>query len=396
SAELDEHPVFYWKNIASVIVGILLFLGVGIYKYSNKNNGSGYNSENLNIYKSETKNKNLVLNTPVKKENDPGNNQSESKKNKPITKKNTVLAAVTKKLIAQKNKINSTSHKTAKPNYLNINLSKFETESSETKEIVFNSLQTRPDQLAMNLMPFNTIITTDEITDKEIPVSLSGDFQNNLLDTNLSNGALIVKPKKFEIGITYSYNNTWIINNETQKSFDQNSLTQTFLAFASSYGVVANYNVSNYNALSAEFYFNSTSRQKYGEYIEGTYSQHTLQFNYAKLTLLYQLNINQPRYKKIASKYTFKAGVYGSYLKSYDHSYSRVNFADDDKYKSNDYGIKIAIGQEKKMQNIIFGYGLNAEYGFNNTFAGSKQMPSNFNITKNALVGAYFNLKYNF
>ncbi len=382
SGELDRRRILYWRNVAALILGILFLAGVSVYKYSEKNELVILNVEQVAKQNAKNKVPDAAIKASQRTEQHLITNNS---KHTYQTTNIGVAVSQSKNKIYGSNNQKTTNVSTGHSDLI-------------TENAVENDIADVPANDIMNaefldpLMP-PMLLANQDMASVDISNST---YANNALDTGLLKNDLAVKQKRFEIGATYSFNNTWLLNNETQSGFNSNSLTQTFLAFGSSYGLVANYNLSKFNALSSEFYFNSTSRQQYGEYIEGNYSTHTLQFNYAKITLLYQLNIDQAHYRRISSRYTFKAGLYGSYLKDYNYSYSKVNFINTDSYKSHDYGIKIAMGQEKIMRQFIFGYGLNAEYGFNNTYAGNKQVPSDFNITKNALVGAYFNIKYAF
>ncbi len=376
--ELDRRPVIYWRNIAGIIL-LLFIIGAGIYKYKQTEFKL---ADNTNIIQLQEQ--------PLAEESTAGSENNI--KEQSIDKKDTKHLPVN----ASKSEIKDNGERLIAKNKVkeNKNSLKDTNKDLSIKNVAENDLNGSSTASVTETVLFEnmTSIQPSLIRNKEneiIPPGLQT-FTNNTDDY------IRIKPKKYEIGITYSYNNTWIINNETQKSFDANSLTQTFFAFASSYGVVGNYNFSKNNALSAEFYINSVSRQQYGEYIEGRYLIKTIQFNYSKFTLLYQLNLHQPRHVKIPSKYTIKTGLYASYLKKFNQSYDRMDIKETGKYNSSDYGIKLAFGQEKQFKNIIIGYGLNAEYGFNNTFAGNATMPAGFNVTKNALIGGFLNVKYNF
>lgn len=205
---------------------------------------------------------------------------------------------------------------------------------------------------------------------------------------------IATKPHRFEIGLTYSYNNTWLLNNETRTSYDPNSLTSTDATYASSYGLTASYGLSATSALVTEVYGNARVRQDYGIYVEGTYTDKDVELNYSKVTLLYQRNMLH-RYGRVASRYTIKVGAYGAKLKTKYRYYNTVLVSQSDDYSGIDYGLKVAIGQEKELKRFVVGYGLNGEYGLKNIFTGNVRIPADFNKTTNAQIGAYLVLKYN-
>ncbi|MBL4658391.1 MAG: hypothetical protein JKX73_10345, partial [Flavobacteriales bacterium] len=180
-----------------------------------------------------------------------------------------------------------------------------------------------------------------------------------------------------------------------RSGFRATSLIRTTPTYAASYGLVANYDFNYKNALSTEFYINAKAEQDYGVYIEGLYFDKSIELNYSKVTLLYQRNILQFS-KVIPSRYTVKAGGYWGFLKTKRKYYNDKIVSSSESYTDMDYGVKLAIGQEKELSSIVLGYGLNSEYGFKNIFAGNDRVPADFNETHTFNVGGYINLKYKF
>lgn len=392
--ELDERPVIiYWRRMVGVVALLLLLLSGSVYVIKNK-----YSSSPITQYVQITQ-KSKQINKL-----EPGDLTkifisdgiiSKEKTSKNITK----TVTHTQNSNAEINNSNNSEKSTIQQNY--------STQKSNVNKSILNSntsnisIEKNTDTILQTLSPAEA----DSLSFiAMIPIKINlieNTFTPELILPNLSifDSALTatrLKKKRFEIGITYSHNNTWIINNNTRSSFDENSLIQTTPAYAGSYGLVANYNIFKKSSVSAEFYINSKYIQRYDVFNEGTFNNKSIEFNYYKLTLLYQFNVIQPPYKVIPSKYTFKGGIYGSSLKNQKHDYNRITLPETDTYATVDYGIKIAIGQEKTFQKIIIGYGINAEYGFKNIFDGNPQMSAGFNATKNALLGAYLNVKYGF
>ncbi len=386
--ELDRKPVIYWRNIASVIL-FLLLISAGVYRY-NKGVEDKALAESL-MDQTSTDNKTVLAKTSslkdVKEKN--GNNSILHEKAVISGNKNSNKEIPFKKNNRSKSVVNAIAQKNIKTISTNQNnVTELNYQFVAETDLVANDSDSIEPVLPVNL---NSIISYPIFINNQEP-----DIAVVLNDIAPIENNTSIKQKRVEIGITCSYNNTWILNSETQQAFEANSLTRTSLAFAASYGVVAAYNISKNSALSTELYINSRSQQKYGEFIEGKYYDHTLQFNYTKLTLLYQLNLNQSAQRRIPSKFTFKTGIYGSYLRNFTHVYNQSIDVQQNKYTKNDYGLKFAIGQEKKINDLIIGYGINSEYGLNNNFAGNGFMPAAFDVTKNALVGPYFCLKYSF
>lgn len=387
SAELDRRPLFYWKKIAGIAALLLLLVGGGFYLFNNSNTLFVPDTGQLN--KQEQKNaEEFQQLAAISHKGD----LAEKNKNHPGIAKTFNL----KKYPAQQNGLTSRKDRTVpvssekNKNAANSAVQKFNSvQGNITEKNLRNTLNS--DSMPLIAMkPLKTILIENGIAPDSIIIS------STITQLFIPADTMHRRKKQFELGIIYSYNNTWILNNDTRKSFDENSLIQTIPTYSGSYGIVANYTIFNNSSVSTEFFVNSKYIQRYDEFMEGNFNRWTTKFNYYKLTLLYQFNISQSRYKAVPSKYTFRAGFYGSYLKNQTKDYTRVTSPETDTYTKADYGARIAIGQEKIFRIIIIGYGLNAEYGFKNIFDGNPQVPSQFNVSRNALIGGYLNLKYAF
>lgn len=448
SAQLDRKSIIiYWRKLGGIAALLLLLLGGGIYMFNNNKNAlfvpvtgqlnphEQKNTEkikqladisdksnltkgtknhlcigktfNLETYQFNNNNYNSLF-VPITGQL----NQHEQKNTQEIqqlanisdksnlkkgTKNHTVIAKTfnLKKYPVQQNGLTASKNSNAPLRSVKNNssrhlaLQKNNVTENITEKLIKNTFSIDSMQL-ITMIPIKTIFIGNIIPSDSILIASS------ITQPVIPADTMVRRKKQFEIGIIYAYNNTWLINNDTRNSFNENSLIQAIPAFAGSYGLIANYGISNNSAVSAEFYINSKYIQKYDEFVEGFYNRRTTEFNYYKFALLYQFNINQSPHKLVSSKYTFKAGFYGSYLKTQTHDYTRVVSPKTETYTKIDYGVRIAIGQEKTIKRIIIGYGLNAEYGFKNIFEGNRKVPSQFNVSRNAFIGGYVNLKYCF
>lgn len=376
--KLDRRSgIIYRRKIASIAALLLLLLGGTIYLFKNKSGQFTYITELTNKQEQKNPNKSAIAE----------NNNFKKEKNRNDKPEPLVQAQSSKKgkanpvIIMQNNDIpqNFTSQQ--------FNKNKGIVNNNPSRNLIEKTMEN--DSLSfISIMPVKSIFVANPERNDTVLPNLCVSSDSNLTAT------ISIRKKGFEIGTTYSYNNIWIINNDTRNSFDENSLIQTTPTYAGSYGLVANYNISVNSSVSTEFYINSKYIQEYDEFIEGRFTNKATEFNYYKLTLLYQFNINQSPYKTIPSKYTFKAGVYGASLKNHKQYFNRIYISETDKFTATDYGVKLAIGEEKKFGHIIVGYGINGEYGLKNIFDGNSQMPSQFNVTNNALIGGYVILKY--
>lgn len=385
SAELDRRPIFHWKKIAG-IAALLLLVGSGFYLFNNSNSLFVPDAGQLNKQEQKNTEKFQQLADITDKNDLTGENKNHAGIAKTFNREK--YPALQNGLTSGKNRAVQVSSENNN-SFTNSALQKFNiVPKNTTEKPVRNTLGN--DFMLLATMPVTTLFIENSIAPDSMLILPS------IAQPLVSSDTTLRRKKQFEIGIIYSYNNTWLINNDTRKSFDENSLIQTIPAFSGSYGIVTNYNIFNNSSVSAELFVNSKYIQRYDEFVEGVFNSRTTELNYYKLALLYQFHISHSPHKPIPSRYIFRAGFYGSYLKNHKHDYTRVRGHETDTYTNADYGARIAIGQEKAVRNIIIGYGLNAEYGFKNIFHGNPQVPSQFNVSRNALIGGYLNLKYRF
>ena len=388
SEELDRRPIIiFWRKMAMVSALLLLLLSGSLYVIKNNDSSSPFSQQMHETQKNKQTDRKGIRHLST------SSISIDNKKKKILLKSISETSPQTRNVNAKIRNEERNSQKKYFNEKSNIYGGSDSTSNILIKKskIAFSEAlaPTEADSVSFTtLIPINMNLMDSAIASELIPQPLIL-FDNTLKEPPLNK-------KRFEVGITYSYNNTWIINNNTRSSFDENSLIQTAAAYAGSYGFIANYGIFKNSAISTEFYINSKYIQKYAEFNDGKFNNKSVEFNYYKFTLLYQFNINQS-YKKIPSKYTFKGGIYCASLKSHKQDINQHTLSVTDKYTTTDYGLKCAIGQEKTIKNnIIFGYGLNTEYGLKNIFNGNPQMPKNFNVTQNALIGGYANLKYCF
>ncbi|PCH91084.1 MAG: hypothetical protein COB85_09600, partial [Bacteroidetes bacterium] len=101
----------------------------------------------------------------------------------------------------------------------------------------------REDALSLSTIVINSLMEIIAISPL-LALSDADRELNELRPDDYYSDEVKVKKRRFEVGMTYSLNNTWLLNNETKNSFDKNSLITTKVAFASSFGFVVNYNLT--------------------------------------------------------------------------------------------------------------------------------------------------------
>lgn len=193
--------------------------------------------------------------------------------------------------------------------------------------------------------------------------------------------------KRIGFGVTIAYNNSWLLNNETKRSFEKGSLISTRPTFRRAVGLTFNYQAGGGSSLSTELHL-SGSGQGYSVFDGGEYLQKELDLTYYKVYVQYQHNFLRHR-KSLLSNLTAKAGLYRGHLRERQGEL-RIT---ESQYSKSDYGVRLAIGQERHLGAATVGYGMSVERGLENIFLGSGSVPSRFNRTYTLSVGPYFNFR---
>ena len=191
------------------------------------------------------------------------------------------------------------------------------------------------------------------------------------------------------IGPVLAYNNSWLLNNETRNSFDKGSLISRSPTYKQNVGLALHYSFSLKSAIATEFHFISKAGQDYNTFSDGYYRKMGLELGYYKLYLQYQQTFF-PHRESLFAGLTAKAGLYGGLL----HRKKGEIRSTGSTYSNFDYGVRFALGQEKRLDRLIIGYGFSGERGLTNIFMGSDKMPARFNKTYTLSFGPYLNFRY--
>lgn len=202
------------------------------------------------------------------------------------------------------------------------------------------------------------------------------------------------KHHRYEIGVTYSLHNTWLLNNETRESFDNASLVNTHASYTNNYGLLFTYFINENNAITSELYTHGMIKQHYETYIEGKYYRKDIELHYSQLAVMY--NYDLALYSRRPSAYSFKTGLYISNFNKKQSSLGEDLVQELSDFSSLDYGLKLSVGHKNYFNRFAFEYGFNSEYGLKNIFVGNESTPSDFNETHPFHIGAYLNLLYSF
>lgn len=218
-------------------------------------------------------------------------------------------------------------------------------------------------------------------------------------NTEISKMEIIIKPiatKKFkkgwEIGIISNLDQTWIFNNETRKSFDNESLISSTPGNHLNFGLISTYNISKNHSVNLLYYNSHRISQSFNTYHRGRYISKSLNFNFRKIALSYQYNFLPGNTKLFDYQFNAKGGVFYSSLKEGLVSQTESQNEVSEQY-SNQFGALFQLGQDLIKEPFTISYGFNLEQGFNNLYVGDLYSPADFNKTNNFNIGGYISLK---
>lgn len=195
--------------------------------------------------------------------------------------------------------------------------------------------------------------------------------------------------RAISVGPVLSYNNSWLINNETRNSFREGSLISSQLSYQKNLGIAVYIPSGRHFTWIADLQFVGKDKQNYSLFEGGEYKRKELALSYYKAGL--QLQYHIPRIAFV-SGLTLKAGLFGGLL---DHTEGDMQ-PDHSQYRKFNAGFRLGLGQEKQLGNVIIGYGLATEKGLLNVYKGSGSIPARFNKTHTFNLGPYVNFRYLF
>ncbi len=362
AVRLDRHAIKFYKKELALLIGIIIALLTTHYYLNDVNNG-------FLEYKSKADKVAL-------------NKRSKSNSFSPIT--NSAVTSVSKSNVPNEKNYNS-PHK---------NINAVATKKTSKNKPIIKQIQKNDDlnpqfvDDAKLLRSKTTLIPITSYTELDSIYIKPANLEDNI-------DSISKFKKSVEFGVTTSYNNTWVLNNDVRNSFNQNSLTTSRPSFSIDYGVVLTYNFSMKSSLSSEFYINSRYKQSYSQFSEGYLITKNSESDYYKSVVLYEMKFLQHKYAKPSSNYVLKAGPYFSVLKNQTQTiHSRFDLVSSSKYSNIDYGLRVAAGINKSFRNLQLGYGVNFEYGIKNILEPNDFINPKFNPTKNLLGGIYLNARY--
>jgi hypothetical protein len=196
--------------------------------------------------------------------------------------------------------------------------------------------------------------------------------------------------KLMDLGIIYSYKNTWLINYETINGLNPEKLGNTLPTFHKDIGISSTLLLRERHYIGLDFMIKSEAGQNYEQYINASYLRKNIQLDYSKLQGYYIWYRGRIPGQLLT----------GGYL-------ARLNLGEENKgdeiitvsdnYSNYDYGLMVGYQLTIFLQDkIIVRPGFRLSYNLVNVFRGDELTPGYLKDTRNFAAGFKISLSYRF
>ncbi len=191
-------------------------------------------------------------------------------------------------------------------------------------------------------------------------------------------------------GISISYNNSWIINDETVAGLRPSSLTDTRFSYAPEIGLSTVLASGKGQRIELEFFVISDQSQRYNQYINALYQERKISLRYQKIHVSWLVPLRI---------IPLRAGIGGYYsiLNRAEETVSGEIRSVSNLYTRNDFGLTFQIAQEYTFfSRFVFVPSVRFQYSLHNIFEGNDIIPGSFRNTRNASAGINLGIHYRF
>jgi hypothetical protein len=196
--------------------------------------------------------------------------------------------------------------------------------------------------------------------------------------------------KLMDLGIIYSYKNTWLINYETLNGLNPEKLGNTLPTFHKDIGLSSTLLLKDRHFIGLDLIIKSEAGQNYQQYINASYLKRNIQLNYSKLQGYYIWN------RRIIPGQLLTGG-YLARLNLGEESRGEEVITISDNYSNYDYGLLVGYQLSIFLQNkLIVRPGLRLNYNLVNIFQGDELTPGYLKDTRNLAAGFKISVSYRF
>ncbi len=240
--------------------------------------------------------------------------------------------------------------------------------------------------------------------DQEINLSLnrlnakSYAFEDRIAELNTDGIESFGKAKKvlgFSFGIMGGIDNTWILDDETRAGFDSESLVRNGFSFGNSYGVFAEYQVTNHISVSAQYAVNSLYNQHIDAYANGKFVHKHREINASRASLL--AGWNSRSFSGAIPHASFvRVGGYLNWIKNdlavTDGTITEMNSFE----KNRNFGLQLELGQRMYFNSFWIEGGFKSNASLSSMKSKQFAFGSDDEKTKLVSLGLYLKAAYSF
>lgn len=196
--------------------------------------------------------------------------------------------------------------------------------------------------------------------------------------------------KLMDLGIIYSYKNTWLINYETLNGLNPEKLGNTLPTFHKDIGVSTTLLLMERHFIGLDLMIKSEAGQNYEQYINASYLRRNIQLNYSKLQGYYIWNRGRIPGQLLT-------GGYLAMLNLGEERRGEEIITISDNYSNYDYGLMLGYQLSIFLQDkLIVRPGLRLNYNLVNIFRGDELTPGYLKDTRNVAAGFEISVSYRF
>lgn len=214
---------------------------------------------------------------------------------------------------------------------------------------------------------------------------LNGNFQPRQL-------SVYDNPNEFHVGFNYTYNSTWIVNQNTYGQFGGKELAYK-KTFGSSYGISLGYDFKRKIGFQTGYIINSGEGQKYSDVLGGIQFDRHVSFTYSHIPLLLKLRgtLSDAENPIILS---FSMGAQYNMLKTATDVVNGISTDIKSRINKSDIGAVMNIEGDFYLCSFLYlTFGLNSSIS-NDINASGWKVNDDYGKSHNLLVGINLGLSY--
>jgi len=268
------------------------------------------------------------------------------------------------------------------------------------------------EDFAKEVKNLTSIVPVVQFVDRDIlnlkPISFNGFvqqskiFETELIKNQLKNRNFYFKPK-FDFGIVSTIQQIFLKNDLNAKILSNYVPSSSSSTIGYAYGIILGVNFNPRHAFVSEILINSRMRQDYVYQHNGKTNRETVDFDYFKVNMLYELNMLRFGTSK-RNALNISSGIYLSHLKNKNANSPLASLSSNSslsilapKLNNWDWGFLANIGLEHALQkNLLFEYGIRSDIGIGSVYSSNNINYSNNGISNFIGFGFYSTIKYRF